>query len=94
MPSTAYRNLYYYLDGCEVSHVSRASNEEADTLANIGSQCLPIPSGVFWEEITERSIHGVKPLGTKKQKPPQAEDSGAGAIPEGEDVEPEEVMMI
>jgi ribonuclease HI len=50
---TAYRNLYYYLegtfDGCEVSHISRASNEEADNLANIGSQCLPIPPGVFWE---------------------------------------------
>jgi hypothetical protein len=33
----AYRNLYYYLegtfDGCKVSHVSRASNEEADNLA-------------------------------------------------------------
>jgi ribonuclease HI len=44
---TAYRNLYYYLegifDGCKVSHISRASNEEADNLANIGSQCLPIP---------------------------------------------------
>jgi ribonuclease HI len=44
---TAYRNLYYYLegtfDGCEVSHVSRASNEEADNLANIRSQCLPVP---------------------------------------------------
>jgi ribonuclease HI len=57
---TAYRNLYYYLegtfDGCEVSHVSRESNEEADNLANIGSQCLPIPLGVFWEEIIERSI--------------------------------------
>jgi ribonuclease HI len=51
---TAYRNLYYYLeetfDRCEVSHVSRASNEEADNLANNGSQCLPVPSGVFWEE--------------------------------------------
>jgi ribonuclease HI len=38
---TAYRNLYYYLegtfDGCEVSHVSRTSNEEANNLANIGS---------------------------------------------------------
>jgi ribonuclease HI len=48
---TAYQNLYYYLertfDGCEVSHVSRASNEEADNLANIGSQCLPVPPGVF-----------------------------------------------
>jgi ribonuclease HI len=45
---TAYRNLYYYLDvtfdGCEVSHISRSSNEEADTLANIRSQCLPIPT--------------------------------------------------
>jgi ribonuclease HI len=61
---TAYRNLYYCLegtfDGCEVSHVSRASNEEADTLANIGSQCLPIPQGVFWEEIIERSIKSSK----------------------------------
>jgi ribonuclease HI len=59
----AYRNLYYYLegtfDGCEVSHISRACNEEADTLANIGSQCLPIPVGVFWEEITKRSIKPV-----------------------------------
>jgi ribonuclease HI len=38
---TTYRNLYHYLegtfDGCEVLHVSRASNEEADNLANIGS---------------------------------------------------------
>jgi ribonuclease HI len=51
---TAYRNLYYYLEGtfngCEVSHISRASNEEDDNLANIGSQCLPIPQGVFWEQ--------------------------------------------
>jgi ribonuclease HI len=60
----AYRNLYYYLegtfDGCEVSHISRTSNEEADNLANIGSQCLPVPPGVFWEEIIERSIKGSK----------------------------------
>jgi ribonuclease HI len=56
----AYRNLYYYLegtfDGCKVSHVSRASNEEADNLANIGSQCLPVLQGVFWKKIIERSI--------------------------------------
>jgi ribonuclease HI len=61
---TTYRNLYYYLegtfDGCEVSHISRASNEEADNLANIRSQCLPVPPGVFWEEIIERSIKGSK----------------------------------
>jgi ribonuclease HI len=38
---TAYKKLYYYLeetfDGCEVSHVSRASNKEANNLAKIGS---------------------------------------------------------
>jgi hypothetical protein len=72
---TAYRNLYYYLegtfDGCEVSHVSRASNEEANNLANIGSQCLPIPPGVFWVEIIERSIKSSKSstLGEPSQHP-------------------------
>jgi ribonuclease HI len=44
---TAYRNLYHYLegtfDGCKVAHISRASNKEANNLANIGSQCLPAP---------------------------------------------------
>jgi hypothetical protein len=68
----AYRNLYYYLegtfDGCEVSHISRASNEEADTLTNIGSPCLPIPAGVFWEEITERSIKTSRPPSPKENK--------------------------
>jgi ribonuclease HI len=38
---TAYMNLYYYLegtlDGCEVNYVSKANNEEANILANIGS---------------------------------------------------------
>jgi hypothetical protein len=54
---TAYMNLYYYLEGTfdefEVSHINRSSNEEANDLTNIGSQCLPIPAGVFWEEIIE-----------------------------------------
>jgi ribonuclease HI len=72
---TAYRNLNYYLegtfDGRKVSHVRRASNEEANTLANIESQCLPIPPGVFWEEIVERSIQGTKPRGSNKQKSQQ-----------------------
>jgi ribonuclease HI len=80
----AYKNLYHYLegtfDGCEVSYISRNSNEKADILANIGSQCLPVPSGVFWEEIVERSINSVKSLTTA---------TGSGAAPE-----PEEVMMI
>jgi ribonuclease HI len=67
---TAYRNLYYYLeetfDGCEVSHISRASNEEADKLANIGSQCLLVPPGVFWKEIIERPIKESKNLSSGK----------------------------
>jgi ribonuclease HI len=93
---TAYRNLYYYLegtfDGCEVSHVTRASNEEADNLANIGSQCLPIPRGVFWEEIIERSINNNKTLTTEEQG--QTTGSGAGKPGRGNTTEPEEVMMI
>jgi ribonuclease HI len=76
-----YRNLYYYLertfDGCEVSHISRARNEEADNLANIGSQCLPIPPGVFWEEIIERSIKGSKSL--TPGEPSQHPTIGSGA---------------
>jgi ribonuclease HI len=91
---TAYRNLYYYLegtfDGCLVSHVSRASNEEADNLANIGSQCLPLPQGVFWEEIIERSIKN-KTSTTEEQGQHQTTGSGAGKTSA---TEPEEVMMI
>jgi hypothetical protein len=92
---TAYKNLYYYLkgtfDGCEVSHVSRASNEEADNLANIGSQCLPIPQEVFWEEIIERSIKNSKTSTTEEQGQHQTTGSGAG---KASIAEIEEVMMI
>jgi hypothetical protein len=95
---TAYRNLYYYLegtfDGCKVSYVSRASNEEADNLANIGSQCLPIPQGVFWEEIIERSIKNHKTSTTEEQTQHQATGSGAGKPGQRSTAEPEEVMMI
>jgi ribonuclease HI len=56
----AYHAMYDKLkgdfEGCEVTHIGRESNEEADNLANIGSKCLPIPPGVFFEEIFERSI--------------------------------------
>jgi hypothetical protein len=94
----AYRNLYYYLegtfDGCEVSHVSRASNEEAGNLANIGSQCLPIPQGVFWEEIIERSIKNNKTSTTEEQAQHQATGLGASKPGQGSIAEPEEVMMI
>jgi ribonuclease HI len=92
---TAYRNLYYYLegtfDGCEVSHISRASNEEADNLANIRSQCLPVPQGVFWEEIIERSIKNSKTSTTEEQGQHQATGSGAR---KASVAETEEVMMI
>jgi hypothetical protein len=93
-----YRNLYYCLegtfDGCEVSHVSRASNEEADNLANIGSQCLPISSGVFLEEIVKRSIKGSKSW--TPGEPSQHPTTGSGAGKPGKEniAEPKEVMMI
>jgi hypothetical protein len=95
---TAYINLYYYLegtfDGCEVSHISRASNEEADNLANIGSQFLPIPPGVFWEEIIERSINHNKTstIGEPGQYPTTG--SGARKPGAGSTAEPDKVMMI
>jgi hypothetical protein len=61
----AYRAMYDKLEanfeGCEVTHIGRESNEEAENLANIGSKCLPIPLGVFFEEIFERSIK-IKPV--------------------------------
>jgi hypothetical protein len=61
----AYRAMYDKLEGefegCEVTHIGRESNEEADNLANIGSRCLTIPSGVFFEEIFERSVK-IKPV--------------------------------
>jgi hypothetical protein len=92
---TAYRNLYYYLegtfDGCEVSHVSRASNEEADNVANIGSQCLPIPQGVLWEEIIERSIKSNKTSTIEEPGKHQATGSEARKT---SIAELEEVMMI
>jgi hypothetical protein len=95
---SACKDLYYYLegtfDGCEASHVSRANNEEADNLANIRSQCLPIPPGVFWEEIIERSTKGSKSStpGEPSQEPMIG--SGAGKPGTGSIAEPEEVMMI
>jgi hypothetical protein len=56
----AYRAMYDKLEGdfegCKVMHIGMESNEEADNLANVGSKCLPIPPGVFFEEIFERSV--------------------------------------
>jgi hypothetical protein len=45
----------------KVTHIGRESNEEADNLANVGSKCLPITPGVFFEEIFERSVR-IKPV--------------------------------
>jgi ribonuclease HI len=96
----AYRKLYYYLEGtldrCEVSHTSRSSNEEANALANIGTQCLPIPAGVFWEEIVERSIKNTKILSPNRTTQQPTTSSGAEPAEEEQDgtKEPEEVMMI
>jgi hypothetical protein len=60
----AYRAMYDKLEGdfegCEVTHIGRESNEEADNLAKIGSKCLPIPPGVFFKEIFECSVK-IKP---------------------------------
>jgi hypothetical protein len=95
---TAYQNLYYYLegtfDGCEVSHISRASNEEADNLANIGYQCLPIPPRVFWEEIIERSIKGSKTLSSGELNQLATKGSGASKSGTESTTEPAEIMMI
>ncbi|KAK1649193.1 hypothetical protein QYE76_066998 [Lolium multiflorum] len=70
----AYKEVYNELeklfDGCEVNHISRLSNDEADVLANIGSQCLAIPPGVFWEEISERSTKPKKQQKKEKEKNP------------------------
>jgi hypothetical protein len=55
-----YDKLEGDFEGCEVTQISRESNEEADNLANVGSKCLPILPGVFFEEIFERSIK-IKP---------------------------------
>jgi hypothetical protein len=95
---TAYKNLYYYLEGtfygCEVSHVSRSRNEEADNLANISSQCLPVPLGVFWEEIIERSIKENRTSGSSKQKQYTIAGSGANKEAAEDRTEPEEIMMV
>jgi hypothetical protein len=90
----AYKELYNELeklfDGCEVNHISRLSNDEADVLANIGSQCLAIPPGVFWEEITERST---KPKKAQKKQKEEKTSTAPKEAPEEEEGQ-ELVMMV
>ncbi|KAK1602726.1 hypothetical protein QYE76_008207 [Lolium multiflorum] len=69
----------------------RLSNDEADVLANIGSQCLAIPPGVFWEEITERSTKPKKL--TKKEKNEKPSGAAKEALEEEEE-EQELVLMV
>ena len=90
----AYKEVYNELeklfDGCEVNHISRLSKDEADVLANIGSQCLAIPPGVFGEEITERSTKPKKPKKKEKDEKP----SGATKAALEEEEEHDLVMMV
>jgi hypothetical protein len=50
---TMYDKLEGNFEGYEVTHIGHESNEEEDSLANIGFKCLPIPLGVFFKEIFE-----------------------------------------
>jgi hypothetical protein len=79
-----YYNLEGTFDGCEVSHISRSSNEKANNLTDIGSRCLPIPIGVLWKETSERSVKTSKPSGHQRTKEKSKDDAP----------EPEDVMMI
>ena len=101
----AYRDLYDKLeasfDGCELRHIGRGSNEEADELANIGSTRAPIPPGVFLEQINERSIKiprkVPKDLGAapkdSSQNPEDAEEITDAMEVEEEGI-PEQVLLI
>src|SRR3954447_14113449 len=77
----AYSELYNILEdsfeGSELKHIARGSNEEADTLANIGSTCSPIPDGVFYEATNKHSI---------KYKPPDNPAVDPRVTPEGSEI--------
>ena len=78
----AYRDLYNMMEGefegCELGHIGRESNEEADMLANLGSTKSQIPPGIFLERIEHRSIitkqTTPESLAQAKEKAPTAED--------------------
>ena len=101
---TAYRDLYDKLevsfDGCELRHIGRGSNEEADELANIGSTRAPTPPGVFLEKISHRSIDNKrrepKDLGASSEDGPQhfekaEEDTDNMDVERGE---PHELVLL
>jgi hypothetical protein len=70
-----YQNMEAKFEGCELKHIGRASNEEADALENIGSTCSSIPDRVFYEVITQRSIKEKASAPSK----PLADDSETGS---------------
>jgi ribonuclease HI len=98
----AYKEVYNELeklfDGCKLNHISRLSNDEADVLENIGSQCLAIPPGLFWKEISEKSTKAKKTPKQPKKKEKPKKDSEAPVVPEAniseDEEEPHEVMMV
>src|SRR5664279_4104722 len=95
----AYRNMYNLLegsfDGCKLCHVGRASNEEADKLANIGSTHAPIPPGVFLESIDQRSIKVKKHVDSDTTAtPPEATTTDSEAPATADDPIPEQVMLL
>jgi hypothetical protein len=68
-----YQPMEAKFEGSELKYIGRASNEEADALANIGSTCSTIPDGVFYEVIIQRSIK----VKTSRLPIQSATDSGA-----------------
>jgi hypothetical protein len=97
MTCAMYDKLEGNFEGCEVTHIGGESKEEADNMANIGSKCLPIPPGVFLEEIFERSVKikrsAIDPaLATR----PEAGHSEAAPAEEQEDLTKQtvEVMLV
>ncbi|XP_010236553.1 uncharacterized protein LOC104584112 [Brachypodium distachyon] len=79
----AYRDMYNTLegnfDGCELAHVSRASNEEADHLVNLGSTRAAVPPGDFLEIIHQRSIKE-KSVTISVKKSPNSDPTADSAV--------------
>ena len=94
----AYRDLYNLLegefDGCELNHVARTNNEEADALANIGSTRGPIPPSVFLQQIDHRSIKPKKPLGPSTSTTRAEVAAPAGRAAPAAAGAPVEVMLV
>src|SRR6266540_4181315 len=65
------RKLEGTFDGLELTHVLRNDNNEADELAKIGSKRIPVPTGVFVQQLYQLTIseEATKPV----NKPIEAE---------------------